>query len=95
MVDGAWAVGAADVGHAPGVAHAGQQRLQCAAMGALFVQRLQLVVDAVEGKFAVIDQQQTGRSFVHDLAAQFAANAAPGAGHHHHLACQVVAQQAG
>ena len=85
----------ANVLHALRIARTGQQGHQLAAVCALVAQGLQLVVDGVERVFAVLHQQQLRGAFVHDLAAQLAADAASGPGHQHYLARKRRAQQAG
>ena len=87
--------GADDLAHAVQIAHIAQQGHQRRVAGQGGYQCLQFVVDAVEGKFAVFDQQQRGRALAHDLPAQLAADAAARAGHQHHALLDVARNQFG
>ena len=93
MVNAGRAVQAAQLGHALRVVHAGQQGRELGLDHALVCEGLQLLVDAVEREFTVIDQQQLCGTQLRQLAAQLAANAAARTGDQHHLACDVMLHQ--
>lgn len=94
MVDRVRMPGRHDLAHATRIRHRGEQRHDPRHARAQAFQSLQqFAMDAVEREFGAVHQQQCGCIARDDLSAKLAADGAAGAGHQHHLAANVLAEQ--
>ena len=77
------------------VGDAGQQRHQFYLRTQVTAKGLQLLMDGIQTKLIVIQEQQLARLLLHDLTRQLAANAATRAADQHDLTGQIMGQQIG